>query len=278
MLAANPPVADHVASLRCSLDALSRAVSRSKAARVSRTDIRDRARNMVIAYFEADRPALVAKWNRADPLGPLDESLQKVLAYSNARTLRSKYLATLKTAQRQLNECEATCLAATADSSSASGGRGTSQDQAIIQTLASISPNAASSYQQGLRDLSDVQRVSWRGTAVEFREALREVLDQLAPDDEVTAQPGFRLEKDRKQPTMKQKVVFILKNRRAGSNVLNTAKAQVGVIEEATGAFVRSVYDLSSASTHGLPTRQEAASLKSHIALVLSELLQVPLQ
>jgi hypothetical protein len=76
---------------------------------------------------------------------------------------------------------------------------------------------------------------------------------------------------------MKQKVVFILKNRRARSALLNTARSQMDVIEEKTGAFVRSVYDRSSASTHGTPTREEAVSIKHYTALVLAELLQVPL-
>ncbi len=126
--------------------------------------------------------------------------------------------------------------------------------------------------------MASTERLSWRGTAVEFREALREVLDQLAPDGEVTAQPGFKLEKDRTGPTMKQKVVFILKSRKSGSGALNTAKTQVELIEEKTGAFVRSVYVRSSSSTHGTPSREETLSIKNHVALILSELLQVPLQ
>jgi len=231
-----------------------------------------------MAYFETYRPALVAKWNRADLLEPLDGSLQKLLACCNARTLRAKYLATLKTAQRQLNECEATCLTATANSLATAGRGGTRQDRAIVETLTSISPNAAASYQQGLADLADRERVSWRGTSVEFREALREVLDQLAPDGEVMGEAGFKLEKDRAAPTMKQKVAFILKSRRSGSSALNTARTQVDLIEEKTGAFVRSVYAQSSSSTHGTSSRDETLSIKNHVALILSELLQVPPQ
>ncbi|MEW5994259.1 MAG: hypothetical protein AB1744_07675, partial [Candidatus Zixiibacteriota bacterium] len=113
------------------------------------------------------------------------------------------------------------------------------------------------------------------GTVTEFREAMRETLDQMAPDDDVKAQAGFKLEQDRKGPTTKQKVVFILKNRRAGSSEIKTAKSNVDLIEEKTGAFVRTVYDRSSASTHGAPTREEAISIKNYIALILSELLQV---
>ena len=144
-----------------------------------------------------------------------------------------------------------------------------------MKTLNDLCPTACKSYQQGLHDLSDHKRQSWQGTVTEFREALRETLDQMASDDVVKAQTGFKLEQDRRGPTMRQKVVFILKNRRAGSNEIKTAKSNVDVINEKTGIFVRSVYNRSSASTHGAPTHEETISIKKYIALILSELLQV---
>jgi hypothetical protein len=43
------------------------------------------------------------------------------------------------------------------------------------------------------------------------------VLDHLAPDAEVKKSLGFKLEKDRIKPTMKQKVRFIIKARERGA-------------------------------------------------------------
>ena len=57
-------------------------------------------------------------------------------------------------------------------------------------------------------------RISYKGTIAELREILREVLDYLAPDKEVIATPGFKLEKDRFTPTMKQRVRHVLRSRK----------------------------------------------------------------
>jgi hypothetical protein len=67
---------------------------------------------------------------------------------------------------------------------------------------------AANSYRQALDDLTNGNRVSYRGTAAELREGVREVVDHLAPDDAVTKATGFKLEKDRSRPTMKQTARF----------------------------------------------------------------------
>jgi hypothetical protein len=74
-------------------------------------------------------------------------------------------------------------------------------------------PSAALSYKQAIHDLKDDSRVSFRSPALELRETLREILDHLAPDSEVTAEPGYAQEKDRIGPTMKQKVRFIMKKK-----------------------------------------------------------------
>ena len=174
-----------------------------------------------------------------------------------------------------MGEIELKCLHVNSISLNSEKGGISDQDEAIINTLCDLLPSACKSYEQGLHDLADQKRQSWRGPVVEFRESLREILDQLAPDVEIFKQPSFKLEPDRKGPTMKQKVVFILKSRQVGSAVLDTTKSNVDLIEEKTGAFVRSVYNRSSASTHGISTREEAISIKKHIALILSELLKI---
>jgi len=149
------------------------------------------------------------------------------------------------------------------------------KDNAIIDALQKICPSAADSYAQGLENLKNQQNQSWRGTVDEFREALRETLDTLAPNDKVMAQPGFNLENKQSKPTMKQKAVFILKRRRVGSAVVDTAKKHMDLVEAKTGSFARSVYELCSDSTHGHPTINEAILIRDHVALILSELLEI---
>jgi len=61
-------------------------------------------------------------------------------------------------------------------------------------------PSAALSYRQALVDISDIRRQSFRGPAAELRAAMREVVDKLAPDEDVMVADGFKLEKDRTEP------------------------------------------------------------------------------
>ncbi|MBI5638400.1 MAG: hypothetical protein HZA03_10565 [Nitrospinae bacterium] len=269
------PSNDTISSLRRDIDTLVKEFTRTRTAVVDRQGLRKQTRDVVKVYFNQHRPALLQQCQEEGHLQPLDTSMQKLLSCCNARTSKTKYLAELRTAKKGLDNIELKCLLP--DSNASGGGQAalSAQDVAIINTLRDLLSSACKSYEQGLHDLEDRKRQSWRGPVAEFREALRETLDHLAPDADIKKQSGFKLEPDQKGPTMKQKVVFILKSRQAGSAVIDTTKSNVDLIEEKTGAFVRSVYNRSSASTHGVSSREEAISIKKHIALILSELLKV---
>ena len=118
----------------------------------------------------------------------------------------------------------------------------------------------------GTRNLTIVQAL---------REALREVLDHLASDKDVTARPGFKLEADQKKPTMKQKVRFILASRGEGKTQTAPAENSTSLVEERVGALARSVYDRSSLSTHVGTTKQEVQQVKAYVDVVLTELLEI---
>jgi Predicted pPIWI-associating nuclease len=144
----------------------------------------------------------------------------------------------------------------------------------LIASLRSVKPSAAQSFEQGLLDLQQVDRKSWRGTTVEFREALREALDELAPDEAVLSQSGYKQELDAKGPTMKQKAVFILKSRRPRDPQVKAFGDAIDVIEELIGKFVRSVYTRSSVAVHVADSKEEAKKVRDYVALVLGELLE----
>jgi hypothetical protein len=152
----------------------------------------------------------------------------------------------------------------------------TPQETHIYETLHQMLPGAARSYHQALRDLSDPTRLSFRGTASELRETLREVVDHLAPDDEVRSSPGFRLEDVQKRPTMKQKVRFLLRARGQPESSRKVAEESTGAIEEITVGASRSAYDRVSVSVHSITTKEEILTLKRYLEAVLSELLEVP--
>lgn len=150
-------------------------------------------------------------------------------------------------------------------------------DELIIVSLNDLCPSASLAYQQALIDLSGGDRLSWRGPATDLREALRETLDVLAPDADVMAAAGFKLEAEAKRPTMKQKVRYVLKNRGVPSGAMETPESAVVGIEEFVGSLTRSVYTRSSVSTHTATTRIEATRVLAWVRLVICELLEVPI-
>jgi hypothetical protein len=146
------------------------------------------------------------------------------------------------------------------------------EDSEIVSLLDALVPSAALSYEQAILDLTDDGRVSFRGPALELREALRETLDHLAPDNEVDSAPGYVQEKDRTGPTMKQKVRFIMKKtgRRSSSDAPEQA---VNAFEESIAALTRAVYDLSSKATHVAGERNAVTQLRRYVRVILHEVL-----
>lgn len=145
-----------------------------------------------------------------------------------------------------------------------------------MHTLNDLVPTAALSYEQALRDLAaSTNGISFRGTANELREALRETLDRLAPDDDVMAPPGFKLEAGQTKPTQKQKVGFILRSRELPEKARKTPETAVLLIEGLMGSLARASYERSSISAHIASTEHEVRQMKMYIDSVLAELLQV---
>lgn len=143
----------------------------------------------------------------------------------------------------------------------------THEDEQIISKLDALVPSAVLSYKQAILDLKDDSRVSFRGSALELREALREILDRLAPDSEVIAAPGYVQEQDRAGPTMKQKVRFIMKKK--GKRSSSDAPEQaVTAFEEAIAALTRAVYERSSQATHVASERQTVVQLRRYVGML----------
>jgi len=148
----------------------------------------------------------------------------------------------------------------------------TEEDEQVIGKLDALVPSAAQSYKQAILDLTDSSRVSFRGPALELREALREILDHLAPDSEVTAAPAYAQEKDRHGPTMKQKVRFIMKKN--GKRSSSDAPEQtVTALEEAIAGLTRAVYERSSKAAHVAGERQTVVQIRRYVAAILHEII-----
>jgi hypothetical protein len=114
-----------------------------------------------------------------------------------------------------------------------------------------------------------------RGTAVELREALREVLDHLAPDNEVTKMAGFTLEANQTRPTMRQKARFVLRSRGYSDATAKAPEDAAAVIEELVAALVRSVYQTGAFTTHVASAQSRVKQLKMYVETVFAELLTI---
>jgi hypothetical protein len=154
----------------------------------------------------------------------------------------------------------------------------TATEQLIIATLARILPAAAASYEQCLIDLNEVSRRSYRGVAHELREILRETLNYLAPDAEVLAQQGFRLEPDTARPTQKQKAIFVLRKRGLSREETSAPELTVSMVEELAASITRTAYSRGSKSAHTVTSGPEVRQLKMYIDAVLGELLEIHTQ
>jgi len=252
-------------------------LGRTKSVNINKDLIRNDVRELVQEYFRSLRPALAALGLTDEGLAALDAPAQELLRLAGGRNPRSSYLRTFRDfhsarvaveAERELRLGHAV---GAPDREVAVSGVETQ----ILTTLRQLVPSAGLSYEQALRDLRGGPRLSYRGTAVEFRETLREVLDHLAPDADVMRSPGFKLEKDTTRPTMKQKAQFVLKARGTVSGALSTPKDAIQRVEDASASLARSVYTRGSISTHVATTREEVLTMKPYVDGVLAELLQV---
>ncbi len=226
------------------------------------------ARSIADVYFGSIHSELQAVQHRAGLADEIEFVIGAILQLSSEPREKSAYLGQVKELRPYLQE-------AMIDVMKARGVRRlvlSDTERGILTTLEKMLPTTASSYEQVLQDIAAGKRVSWRGTGSELREVLREVMDHLAPDGDVMAAQGFKLELDLKRPTQRQKVRFILKARRRAVGV---AEASVDAFEEGIAKLARSTYERGSATTHATTDATEIRRLKNYVDALLVELLEV---
>jgi hypothetical protein len=257
--------------LRYEFETLRKRLLRVKRHHVNRTEDKDAVRQFVGQYFAIHRGSLVSRVG-ADALRSLDGTMQELLRCAQRRTAVTRYRQLLGACEKGINQLESVGIASFGPEHTSGSAE---KERVLIETLERICASAAACYEQGLADLQHTGRKSWRGTVVEFREALRETLDTLAPDEDVTNSKGFQLEPGAKGPTMRQKVRFVLAARQLSRTQTKPAEEAVGAVEEAVGRLVRAVYDRASAGVHTTVGIEEARQVKEWVTLVLAELLEV---
>lgn len=270
----------NLSALSSQIVQLKRLLSLTKVRQVRSRTIRRNAREVVIIYFRVVRPELAQS---SIDLGDVDALMQQLMEFTSKQALLTNYKTTVRKIEKILPQLEIENEIAFSNAvfnESKDTLHISEIDTKIIATLEPIIPSAALSYQQVLVDLNDKDKISFRGTASELREVLRETLDYLAPDDDVEASKGFKFEKDSKRnlfskPTMKQKTRFILKSRGRTKTAIKTPETAVSMVEEMVAAFTRSIYVRGSLSTHKIAKKPEVMELKGYTESVLCELLEI---
>jgi hypothetical protein len=257
------------------VDAFGSVLSRYKARNVNTSSVRHEARDIVMGYFREVKPALRRLGVTGETVSELESELQRLIRLAAGRNSKASYQKVVRNVKRERMEIEGGLEfligPATPDRHFEVG----TTEAAIVRTLNTMLPDAAKSYEQVLLDLNDIGRVSFRGTAANLREVVREVLDHLAPDDAVMNSPGFRLEQGQAGPTMKQKVRFILRARRAGDSTRQTAEASVQHLDDNIASLGRAVYTRGATAVHTSRPREEVLNFKGYADAVLAELLAI---
>ncbi len=248
-----------------------------KAVNVNDRDTKTEAIQLATVYFERGRPQLAAVIGEIPELLSLDEEWQNLVRLAHGNNQRKTYLSLLSRLSRSLKELSILALVRSPGRTRTGNGRYdlTQSEHQLLSTLESLLPTVAASYRQGILDLQNQDRVSYRGTASEFREALREILDHLAPDSVVTAQPGFKLEEGQRSPTMKQKARFILASRGRSKAQREPTEKAIGVVEALAGEVVRATYTSASLSIHLASSKEDVLRLKRYTDVVLFDLLEL---
>jgi hypothetical protein len=255
------------------IDQLIAALKASKAKAVNSPSDKQASIDLARFYFQDCRQQY-ATLVPQEKLIAVDESWQRLIRLAHGRNLRASYVNRLTAIKRAVTELNILFISKPIKDDN-SEAKFSQSETVLIRTLGAMVPSACQSYIQGIQDLASGERNSYRGTAAEFREAFRETLGHLAPDEAVMSANGFALEEGRTLPTMRQKVKFILKSRGMAGTKRSAAETSLDLIETLCGEIARAVYNRASLATHLETSRAEVFQLKRYIDTLLFDLLEI---
>lgn len=262
------------------IENFSNALTRNKATNVNTDELRQQGRDLVRhSYFRETKQALQRLGVTDATTKQLDAEMQHLIGLASGKNSKASYQNVVRKIKSQRKNIETGLeflIGAEGPTSATPAPAALSAvEEAIIATLEKMIPSAGASYKQALLDLHVQGRISYRGTAAELREVVREVLDYLAPDADVMAAAGFKLEEGLKGPSMKQKVRFILRARKVPDAAKQTAEDSIKHVDENIPSLGRSVYNRGSMDVHTGRTREEVLNFKLYADAILGELLEI---
>lgn len=261
-------------ALSSGIAAFEASLKRNTAINVNSSRIKSSAIELGAAYFREYRPAIVKILGESDLLLQFDKEWHQLIRLAQSNNKLNAYKRCIRALKDYLRELSVSELSHGGVSKEVEPGY-SEQEKQIISTLRETVLTAADSYQQGIDDLKGKTRRSYRGTATDLREALRETLNHFAPDSEVEKQPWYKREKDQTKPTMKQKMEYVLRSRQQHKDARVGSEKSVTLVEELVGQITRAVYTRASISTHLATTQDEVKRVKRYVDTLLCELLEL---
>jgi len=255
------------------LNELAVRIKRITAVNVNSMSIKQATINTGTFYFKNVREKVLEITGNAEPIKEYDKEWQHLIRLAHGNNPKKIYIKLIKKLTATTKEFNIAGLATITKTNKVNYSEA---EQILINTLELLLPSAAASYKQGIHDLNDTKlRMSYRGTACEFRESLRETLNHLAPDKDVMSETWFNPEKNMTRPTMKQKVRFILASRGTNKTRRDAAEKTVELIETISGDVARAIYNRASLSAHVETTKDEVVRLKRYMDALLFDLLEI---
>ncbi|RRR78297.1 MAG: hypothetical protein EI684_00525 [Candidatus Viridilinea halotolerans] len=115
---------------------------------------------------------------------------------------------------------------------------------------------------------------NYSGAVSEIRDTFTLLLHQLAPDDQVESEPGFKFETGEKRPTRKQRVRYVVRQRYANmKNIAKEVENDVAILEILLAHIVVKTYEKSSSLTHTTSLREDAFEMLKRWDVILKRLL-----
>ena len=245
-------------------------VNKNTSRTIGSASLKDETKHVAQMYFGGVRRGL-QQLGLTDLVEQLSIAFEALIVLSEGRNLTSSYKKHTKAIRRLIPKVTSQVAMQSGPVSVVSSSE---NDQKILKTLSDFIPSAALSYQQAIVDMAEGSRLSFRGPAHELRESLREVLDHLAPSEDME-KGGVKIEKDQKKYTMKQKVRFIFKARERSMIESAVPENAANTIDELIASMTRSTYDRGSLSAHQERGKKACDQLKRYVDVVLHDLLEI---
>jgi hypothetical protein len=259
-----------------SLASLQEMFQKKSSKKVNTDEEKNAIRAVVGTWFRTFRPLFLKLLGSPETLEPVDTCLQNLLRLATNKSARSSYLSMIQKTRRIFKD---NLLAPLTKAYWEQLPQMSSFDyhDGVANKLEAMAPSLRDSYEQVISDLSSNTRKSYKGSANELRELLREVLYRLAPDDAIRKQSWFKSAHPNDATSIKityaERTKHILRLKGKGEAFTEPVETYTEAVEDRLGRVVRSTYNRASASAHTHQAKEEIQAQLRYMNALFLELL-----